>query len=230
MARGFIFTTANQEDYEGVTDALEQAIALNPQNAEAHHIYAWALAVLGNAAEAMPHYERALSIEPGRLITLSSLAEMSLREHRFDEARRWADSGLIVDPGYWFAYTWRARVRLQTGKIEEARRDAELALQLSGGETVPALTAMALAVARAGDSVAARGFVERAIGSDADPTTAARFVAMALVAMGEVEQALRLLESIRPLGVLLWANLRMPEFDPVRSSPRFQALLELDGN
>jgi hypothetical protein len=29
-----------------------------------------------------------LSIEPGRLITLSSIAEMNLREHRFDEARR----------------------------------------------------------------------------------------------------------------------------------------------
>ncbi len=230
MARGFIFTTAHRENYEGVTDALEQAITLNPQNAEAHHIYAWALAVLGNAAEALPHYHRALSIEPGRLITLSSNAEMSLREHRFDEARRWADSALTVDPGYWFAYTWRARVRLQTGEIEEARRDAELALRMSGGETVPALTAMAMAVARAGDSVAARRFVERALGSDADPTTAARFVAMPLVVMGEVEEALRLLESIRPRGVLLWANLRMPEFDPIRSNPRFQALQESDGN
>lgn len=108
MARGFLFTTANAGTYEGVTDALEQAIALNPRNAEAHHIYGWALGVLGNASDAIPHFEHALSIEPGRLITLSSMAELSLREHRFDEARRWADSALTVDPGYWFAYTWRA--------------------------------------------------------------------------------------------------------------------------
>ncbi len=71
---------------------------------------------------------------------------------------------------------------------------------------------------------------ERALGSNSDPTTTGRFVAMPLVAMGEVEQALRLLESIRPRGVLLRATLRMPEFDPIRSDPRFQALQEPNGN
>jgi uncharacterized protein HemY len=105
-----------------------------------------------------------------------------------------------------------------------------LALQLSGGETVPALTAMAMAVARAGDPVAAREFVERALSSNSDPATAARFAAMPLVALGEVEQALRLLESIRPRGVLLRATLRMPGFDPIRSDSRFQALLEGGGD
>ena len=103
-----------------------------------------------------------------------------------------------------------------------------MALQLGGGENVPALTAMA--VARSGDSVAARAFVERALGSNSDPTTTARFVAMALVALGEVEQTLRLLESVRPRGVLLRATLRMPEFDPIRSKPRLQALQEPSGN
>ena len=44
------------------------------------------------------------------------------------------------------------------------------------------------------------------------------------------EQALLLLESIRPRGVLLRAALRMPEFDPIRSNPRFQALQEPSGN
>ena len=229
MARGFLLTAANPLTYEGVSDAFERAIALNPQNAEAHHIYGWALGVLGNARDAIPHYQRALSIEPGRLITLSSLAELSLREHRFDEARRWADSALTVDPGYWFAYVWRARVRLQTGQIDSARRDAELALRLSGGETVPALTAMAMAVARAGDSVAAQGLVERALSPIADPATSARFAALALVGLDD-HRAFQLLESIRPRGVLLRATLRMPEFDPIRSHPRFQALLEIREN
>jgi serine/threonine-protein kinase len=225
MARGFLLTVANPLTYEGVTDALEQAIALNPQNAEAHHIYGWVLGVLGNARDAIPHFHRALALEPGRLITLSSLAELSMREHRFDEARRWADSALAVDPGYWFAYTWRARVQLQAGQIAEARRDAELALRLSGGEPVHALTAMAMAVARAGDSTAARGFVERALRIAKKSAAApARFGAMALVGLDD-DRAVRLLERIRPRGVLFRATLRMPEFDPIRDHPRFQALL-----
>lgn len=99
-----------------------------------------------------------------------------------------------------------------------------MALQLSGGETVPALTAMAMA--RLGDTVAARGLVERALNSDADSATAARFVAMALVELGEIDRTFGLLESVRPRGVLLRANLRMPEFDAVQDHPRFQALLK----
>ena len=229
MARGFLFTTANAGTYEGVTDALERAIALNPQNAEAHHIYGWALGVLGNARDAISHFQHALSIEPGRLITLSSLAELSLREHRFDEARRWADSALTVDPGYWFAYAWRARIRLQTDQIEEARRDAELALRLSGEESVPALTGLAMAINRAGDTIAALGVVERALRASDDPTTSARFAAMALVGLDD-DRALRMLENMRPRGVLLRATLRMPEFDPIRSNPRLQALLEIREN
>ncbi len=105
-----------------------------------------------------------------------------------------------------------------------------MALQLSGGEAVPALTATAMALARLGDTVAARGLVERALSSNADSATAARFVSMALVELGEIDRAFGLLESFRHRGVLLRATLRMPEFDPVRSNPRIQALLKGGAN
>ena len=135
---------------------------------------------------------------------------------------------MAVDPGYWFALVWRARVRLQMGQTGQARTDAELALQLSGGENVHALVATAMAVARAGDTDAAQALVERALGSGVNPATLARFVPMALVALGDIDRALSLLESVRTRDVLLRAALRMPEFDAVRDHPRFQALLARD--
>jgi hypothetical protein len=84
---------------------------------------------------------------------------------------------------------------------------------------------MAMAVARAGDSTAAQGFVERALRFAKESAAApARFGAMALVGLDD-DRAVRMLERMRPRGVLFRATLRMPEFDPIRDHPRFQALL-----
>jgi hypothetical protein len=48
---------------------------------------------------------------------------------------------------------------------------------------------------------------------------------MALVALGEHDAAIDLLERVQPRGAKLWFGLRMPEFDAVRAHPRFQRLV-----
>ena len=37
--------------------------------------------------------------------------------------------------------------------------------------------------------------------------------------------AVQLLESVRVRGHMFWSHLRVPEYDPLRDNPRFQALL-----
>ena len=160
---------------------------------------------------------------------MAALSEMSLREGRIDDARRWADSALTVDPSYPVALGYRTRARLLVGETEEARRDAELALRFSGGDSVQALAALSLAAGAAGDLSAAREFAEHGIRATEDLTTQVfktGWLAMALVASGDTERALQLLEGVRPRGRFLWAFLRAPEFDPIRSDTRFQSLLE----
>ena len=201
-----------------MSDAFERSIELNAQNAEAHHIYAWALGVIADP-DAMSHYQHALAVEPRRLITLSSIAQTYMREHRLDEVRRWSDSAIAVDPGYWFAYTWRARVRLLEGEIDEALADAEVAVRLSRGDNAYALTTLALAFAGAGDTTRARGLIDDALAILDDPVTTplTAVVAMGLVGLDD-ERALQLLEGVRPRGKLFWSHLRVPEYDPIRSN------------
>jgi hypothetical protein len=54
----------------------------------------------------------------------------------------------------------------------------------------------------------------------------ASLIAWALLAGGEQEQALALLERVQPRGASLWFWLQTPGFDSVRSQPRFQRIVE----
>ena len=47
----------------------------------------------------------------------------------------------------------------------------------------------------------------------------------ALAALGQHERALDFLERVQPRGVLRWDVLKAPEFDSIRSHPRFQSLV-----
>ena len=56
--------------------------------------------------------------------------------------------------------------------------------------------------------------------------TDAAWVGRALVALGEPDLALALLERVRPRGARLWYYLQSPEFEAVRADPRFRRLVE----
>jgi TolB-like protein/Flp pilus assembly protein TadD len=228
MVRGSLLAIRHPRTHEGVRAAFERALALDSGNAEAHHLYALQLRNLGDDSAAAAEYHRALAIEPGRAISLQGLGSLRYPARRYAEARLWFDSTLVVDPGYYLAYLRRARVRLQLGETEEARGDAETAMRLGAGAELAAAV-LALAEVRAGDTLAARARLELALRDiphlERPGPTEALFAA-ALVALGDRERALDFLERVQPRGVQLGFELRAPEFDEIRSHPRFQRLME----
>jgi Tfp pilus assembly protein PilF len=156
------------------------------------------------------------------------LGSLRFFARQYTEARLWFDSALVVDPGYYLAYLRRARVRLQLGETEEARDDAETAMRLGAGDELP-VAVLALAEVRAGDTLAARARLERALRDiphlERPGPTEALFAA-ALVALGDRERALDFLERVQPRGAQFVFELRTPEFDEIRNHPRFQRLME----
>ncbi len=229
MARGFLLSFRNPRTFAGVHEALVRAIALDPRNAEAHHQYGMALLWFGRDSAAADLYRRALQLEPERPITLFNLGRVAARQVHYAEARRWADSALAIDPAADYAYVLRALAEFRLGKPAEARADAETAARLRSGFRVPGEAVLALVELQAADTPAARKRIERLereIRSAGNHTiTDAAWVGRALVALHEPDRALELLERVRPRGARLWYYLRAPEFDAIRSNPRFAKLV-----
>ena len=162
MVRGSLLAIRYPRTYDGVRAAFERALAIDPQNAEAHHLFALELRYLGEDSAAIGEYHRALGIEPGKAVSLQGLGSVRFAARQYDAALQWFDSTLVVDPGYYLGYLRRARVRLQLGELAEARRDAETAVRLGAGDELAAAV-LALAELRSGDTVAARTRLERAL-------------------------------------------------------------------
>ena len=231
MAKGYLMVYRHPATFEGVVPAFERAVALDPGNAEAHHQYASLLMAMGRDSAAAAEYRRALALDPQRAITLDNFGTMRYMEHRPDEALRFLDSAIAVDPRAYYAYADRANMRLFRGDVAGARADAEaVARTQPAGYEVQSGPLAATLQALDGDTAGARAQLDRVAAQLPDPAhpgyTAAEWIAVAYLRIGDRDRALSVLESVRPRGLNLWFALRDPGFDPIRDTPRFRALVE----
>ncbi len=220
MARGFLLTFLNPRTLAGAREAFERAIAADPRNAEAHHQFAQVLNLVGDHAGAERQLREALSLDPQRAISFSDLAAWTLVRD-LPSQQRLLDSALAIDPQFWVAQCWRANVRLMTGDLHGAGEDARAAAQAQPG-SVWANAALARVLAREGDTVNARQRIAPWIGANEPPAVE---VALALLELKDTTAALSQLEHAQPGGEV-WVLLSRPEFDGLRSNPRFIAVMD----
>src|SRR5438034_54392 len=215
MARAFLLSYRYPRAPVMAREAIERAVALDPRNAEAHHQYGTVLTNHGEYAAAVGQYQQALTIDPQRGTTLTGLGMVSLRRREYAAARAWLDSSLAVDPGFYPGYVRRAEARLLLGDTAAARSDAETATRLSAGDPLLGEAVLALVEARAGDTLSARARVGRLLREVAlleQRVRGGAVLAMALIALGDHQAALDLLERLRPRGTWLWDQLQYLEF------------------
>ena len=217
MARGYLLAFASPRTMDGSVQAFQRSIALDPNNAEAHHQYGAVLSWLGRNEEADRELHLALALDPGRAISFSDLAAWP---HVRDTALAVAlmDSAVALDPGSAFSRRWRALARLLAGDVRGAQEDAELANRLQPGDIVME-SVLAIVVAHAGDRTRARTLMAHWPGRNEH-----WLIMAALVAAGDTAAALDRLERASPVPYL-WAGLRRPEFDALHGNPRYERLV-----
>jgi adenylate cyclase len=181
------------------TAAFEQAIALDPDLFEGHFFYARFCYSQGDFERAARHLERAAELMPD-----DYRATLVLR-NAYEALGRRADSEAAARRG-----------------LERAER----ALELHPDNPHPAY-AGACALAALGEPDRAREWASRALAIDRDDPMVQYNIACMHSLLGELDRAIDLLVPLLPHlnhGRKAWLK-HDPDLDPIRSHPRYQALL-----
>jgi len=186
-----------------------RAIELNPNSAPAHYLYAFSLLVPEKRFDqAFEEFHIALALDPLSPIMNTNYATTLMDAHRYPEALAQFQKTLERDPTFGPAHHKLSELYAATGDFTNAVSEIKKFAATPGSWS--------------GD---ARGFRDLAVSAFNQPEQNT-WAALALSVTGDRNRALDYLEkalSEQEIEVVLC--IRYPSFDPIRSDPRYKALV-----
>ncbi len=225
------FATVCADSDWGVAEGQHRlAISLNPNYATGHNWYGFHLLMVARFDEGVREMLRARELDPLSPSIMQSLGWAYYQSRRFDEALPTFEEMLRMAPelAYGLAtYSWALR---HVGKPHHAVETAERALQLSsGGQFYVAVLGAAYAVA--GRKTEAHAALQRLQEMSATGYVSPFLLALIHTHLGEHEQAISQLQQALAIkdAWLSWLAVE-PQFDVLRSDPRFAEVLKSTKN
>ncbi len=212
-------------DWSRAESEFRTAIKLNPSSMPAHAWFGIALITLGRFQEARRELEAAVRLDPLFRQVLYWLCRALVMSGEGDRAVELLEALCRRDPADRSAQVHLAGTYMTLGRKDEARR----AIDASQGPLlgVAPMTIRAQVRAMLGDPSEARALVrawEEKTGLDYIRPS---YIASIYAVLGEKEKALDLLEyDYREGDRSFWIDFRRAEFEPLRSEPRFRALVK----
>ena len=105
-------------------------LAWNPQSYLAHNNLGGLLVRSGRVSEAIPHFERALEIQPDYAVACHNLGCALAQQGLFDEAIARFEQAVALDPEYFSPRLNLGNALTQRGRAAEAKVQFEAALRL----------------------------------------------------------------------------------------------------
>ncbi len=230
LVREFNF---NDWDWEGAEQAFQRAIELNPGSSAAHLEYGLLLARIGRLEEGLAEVKRGVELDPLSAWAHQCVALVYQYNRQYDQAIESYRMALEIQPNYALAQ-WRlgvayAAAYVTKGMYNEAIVEYKKLLEL--GSSTFFLGHLGSVYAKSGRREEALKVLDelteerRKGGIGLEP-----FIAWIYSGLDERDQALTWLELAyeERAGNLLHIKVE-PIYDPLRSDPRFQALLKKMG-
>jgi serine/threonine-protein kinase len=219
----------NDWDWKSAERELRHGIDLNSGSATAHMAYSALLGCMGRHDEALVQIDRAHELDP-LSVTIRGIKAWRLESaRRFDEAIAEARQAIELDPRSVQAHETLGSTYLQKGMVGPAIAELEKTLDLSGRDPeVVALLGVANGVAGRKEQAQAllhelEQRFERSYISPVDVSTV-------FVGLRDHDRAFEWLEKgyqVRDSNILRLKAI--PEFEPLRSDPRFAELIRRVG-
>ena len=216
-------------DWQGAEREFKQAIDLNPGYTTAHHWYALHLTTLGRNTEAIAEIRKAQSLDPLSLIISADVAWVFYFARRYEQEGEQARKTLEMDSNFAIAHMYLSYSYLHMGNHKEAVAEMKKAVDLSGG-SLPMVGNLAYIYALAG-----RRYEAIKILNDLKARSKREFVSPDVLAqiytgLGDKDHAIAWLEKGYEQRSDFTGLLKvLPELDPLRSDPRFEALVRRVG-
>jgi class 3 adenylate cyclase/TolB-like protein/tetratricopeptide (TPR) repeat protein len=215
-------------DWNGGEQEIKRALELNPRLAMAYDQLAWLQTMFGRFEEAIRNKQKAIELDPLSLMFNTGLSAALEAARRYDEAMAQCRKTLELDSNFAAAHLELGWCFVYKGDTAAAIAEFQKAKALDPAPWTDG--ALAYAYARAGDRTQAEQMVRKW-----DDRVKQRYISPSLRALlhlglGEKDKGLDWLERCYEEQDGFCSGLKIyPGFDPLRTEPRFQALLKKVG-
>ena len=232
---GLWYSLALQWDWDQAEAVTRRCVARHPDNPFAHVNLSQCVVCTGRLEEALVEMRKALAVaaDPPPVSVLVQAGYSHYFGRRYDKAIGYLQQALRVIPSANHAHNTIAKCYIQQGRYDEALEELDAAERMFGGTDSTWNTQVHM---DRGKIYAVRGETEKAemelaalMGSHGKRNR--RFsISLLLFALGRTEEAMDWLEAAATAHELFVIILRvLPDCDPMKSNPRFLALLKRIG-
>jgi serine/threonine protein kinase/Flp pilus assembly protein TadD len=213
-------------DWTAAENGFKKALSLNPGLDNTNFGYACFLASLGRHEESVLALKKAVEFDPLSLRMNAELGFCFRLARKFNEAQEQLKKTIEMDPNFGLAHDYMGVLYNDKGMYKEAIPEIQQAIKLTGGFS-RSFGHLGYAYAMLGQKDEAEkilhGLEERSKEEYVGPTA----LMLIHTALGDIDKSFEILEKAieeRDLNLCLMKVL--PEFNNIRSDPRFKAFLK----
>ncbi len=212
-------------DWAGSEEEYKLAIQLNPGYGHAHHYYAFLLSTLGRHEEAIEEIKKARDLDPLAPRITANVGFFLYIARKYDQALEELKKAIELYPEHGANYSFAAWVYTALGRYEEALASLQRYGEITGEEPF-GIIASAYVYAKWGKREEAERLLQKIREESEKTYTSPTLISFIYGALGDYDRAFSWLEKAYSErdGWLCLIKVS-PWSDPLRSDPRFKALL-----
>ncbi|HLW79404.1 MAG TPA: tetratricopeptide repeat protein, partial [Terriglobia bacterium] len=212
-------------DWPAAEAEFRRALELNPNHPTAHRFYADYLTAAGRTDEAMAEIQRAQELDPLSVVIQNELAWNFAMARQYDRAIEQCHETIAMEPAFAPAHHILADCYHHAGRHEEALASFERALELNGNSP-STLASYGYVLAAQGRAAEARRILDQLSEMAGQGRISPYLRALVHAGLDEREAAIDCLGECHAKHDVALIFLKMePNFDRLRSDPRFEELM-----